>query len=140
MVLESSSFIKLCVAVMAYFAPVSSMIHLVLIFITIDFLTGIYASYRNKTKIVSHRLRNTVEKFVLYSSAILLGWMFQVEFANWANLAQIIAGFIAGSELISIYENINHITGLNILSKVRGIITNSIKKLINKDYSKNDSE
>jgi uncharacterized membrane protein len=122
----TSTFLKLLAVIAAYFAPVASMISCVLILILFDFLTGMYASYRLKIPIVSHRLRKTIEKFVLYSTSILLGWMFQLQFAEWSNLAQAISGFIAATELLSVYENVNKITGLNILTKVKS----TFKKLV----------
>lgn len=124
-----TTVLKYLAAILAYFAPLTSMIHVVLVFIAVDFLTGIYAAYRNKIKIESHKLRKTIEKFVLYTCSIIIGYMFQTEFAGWSNLAQIIAGFIAMTELISVYENITRITGLDILTKIRSLLKDSLKKL-----------
>ena len=123
-----STFFKLAFTAVAYFSPVSSLVHLVLIFIAIDFATAMYNCWKNKVKIESNKLRKTVEKFVLYSIAILLAWGFQQEVAQWSNLCQVVSGFIAATELISIYENIGKITGLDLLSAVRDIINSKLGK------------
>ena len=130
--MTSSTLIKLFAVMAAYFSPITLMLHIVLIFIAIDFLTGIYGSYRKKTPIISSRLRKTIEKFVFYIGAIIIAWMFQIQFADWTNLAQLVGGFIAATELLSIYENITAITGLNLIAKVKSILTDIIKQRTNK--------
>lgn len=122
-------FIKWFFVVVAYFAPISNLIHIVLIFITIDFITGIYASLKNKEAIVSHRLRKTIEKFVFYTISIIVAYMFQHEIASWLNLDKIVAGFIAAIELLSIYENVKRITGLDIATRIKDYIMNNLLKL-----------
>lgn len=129
---NSQTLIKCLLSIAAYIAPLYTMISCVLIFISLDFLTGVYAAYIQKIPIVSHRMRKTVEKFVLYSVAILTGYMFELNFAVWSNLAQIVAGFIASTELFSIYENITKITGLNFIKKIKDILYESITKLFKK--------
>lgn len=115
-------------AILAYFSSVAALVQIVLIFVALDFISGVYASYRTKQNFVSHRLRKTIEKFVFYSISIIIAFMFQLEFASWCNLAQIIAGFIAGTELLSIYENVTKITGLNLKDKVKEYISKILKR------------
>jgi phage-related holin len=124
----SEYIIKLCIVLLAYFSPIAPLVNLVIIFILIDFLSGMYASYRSKEQIVSNRLRKTLEKFVFYSVSIIVAYMFQIGFLNWCNLAQIVAGFIASTELLSIYENVKKITGLDLVAKVKEYITRMLKK------------
>lgn len=125
--MTTSSLLKIFLAFIAYFSPIHLVIHCVLILILFDFLTGVYASNRNKEKIVSNRFRNTIEKFVFYTVAIMLSHIFQVSFADWSNLTNIVAGFIALTELLSIYENVRKITKLDIASKVKEYIINIFK-------------
>ncbi len=134
--MSTTTILKILVIIIAYFAPIATMIHCVLIFIAIDFLTGVYASRKLGQKIVSHRLRNTIEKFVFYTSAIILGHMFMKEMANWTNLDQLIAGFIAMTELISIFENITRITGLNFMKFFRDTIISKFKNYGKQNRSK----
>lgn len=119
---QNAFLLKLLIALISYFEPISALLHIVIIFILIDFMTGVYASYKTKRQICSRRLRKTIEKFVFYSVAIMIGYMFQKHFAGWTNLGQIIAGFIAMTELYSIYENITRITGTDILKKLKEVL------------------
>lgn len=125
--MSTTTILKLIIAAMAYFAPIQGIVHCVLIFILLDFLTGVYASYTKNKPIVSNRLRKTIEKFVFYTTAIVMGHIFTVEIVHWANLAQVIAGFIATTELISISENIFKITGLNIVKVIKETLSNKLK-------------
>lgn len=111
-------FEKSLMALIAYFAPISSMVHVVLAFVLIDFLVGMYASYRTKTPIISSKLRKTIEKLVFYTVSIMIAHMFQLHFMDWFNISQIVAGFIAATELLSIYENIRKVTKLDVFKRI----------------------
>jgi phage-related holin len=113
-----------CIAALAYFQDLATLIPVLLVFLTVDFFTGIYASCKLGVKIESHKLRKSIEKFVLYSVSVILALIFQTEFFEWANLARIVAGFIVSVELFSIYENVQKVTGLNINSRVKSLIQN----------------
>ena len=130
----NNSFIyKVLLALSVYFAPISSLIHVVLLFILLDFLTGMYASFKTKQKIISSRLRKTIEKFVCYSLAIIVAHIFQTEIMPWLNFTQLVAGFIAAVELLSIAENIKLITGLDLVKRFRDYIMSQFKKKIDID-------
>jgi hypothetical protein len=106
------------IVILNYLSPISQSVYFVLIFITLDFLSGMYASYRNHVTIVSHKLRKTIEKFVCYSLAIIVAHMFQTQFAPWINISTITGGFIAITEIYSIYENLTLITKMNIFKRI----------------------
>lgn len=120
--------IKGCAMFAAYFAGITPLVAVVLIFVLLDLITGVYAAYRNKIKIESHKLRKTVEKLVFYTIAILAAFGFEKYLADWTHLTQIIAGFIASIELISIFENISLITNVNIVSKLKEVIAGMFTK------------
>ena len=127
----NGTFTKIAAALIAYFTPLAPLVYCILFFILIDFITGVYASYKLKHKVKSRKLRSTLEKFVLYSLSVILAYIFQVEYFTYVNLSQVVGGFIAGNELLSIYENITNITGLNILGKVKGYINKIINRNVN---------
>lgn len=128
-----NNFLKIFALIISYFSSIAVMIHCVLIFIAIDFLTGVYASYKTKKVIVSHRLRNTIEKFVFYTVSILIGYMFQINFIPSVNLTEIIAGFIAITEMLSIYENIKLITNINIVGYIKGYLKSIAASFLSKN-------
>jgi len=117
------AFTAFCLATIS---PHYSIIIIMLSFLVVDFITGIYASYKNKEKIVSHRLRETIEKFCFYSIGIIAAIFFQSIFIPAIPLGKIVAGFISAIELLSIYENIRKITGKDI----GGIIKEYLKDFI----------
>ena len=109
-------------SLMSYFAPLATLIGFILIFISLDLATGLYASWKTKVKIESHKLRKTVEKFVCYSLAIMVSFMFEQAYFD-IYLTEIVAAFIASTELLSIYENIKCITKLDIATRVKDYIS-----------------
>jgi phage-related holin len=119
------AIIAFCLAAMSPHYPI---LILMLCLISVDFITGIYAAYKTKTKIISSKLKKTIEKFSLYSIAVICAIFFQYIFMEAIPLAKIVAGFISGVELLSIYENIKNITGLDIASKIKGYIANMFAK------------
>ena len=121
-------FIKIILAGLAYFSAIHGMIILVLIFVIADFCSGVYASYIEKKPIISSKLRKSLEKFVIYGISIMLAYGFQKEVADWTNLGAIVAGFIAVTELLSIYENVYRITGINLVTYIKDILSKFIKK------------
>ncbi len=109
-------------------APHFAIVIIMLAFLGTDFLTGMYASKKNKEIIVSHRLKKTIEKFVFYSVAIFAGIFFESIFMPGFPLTKIVGGFICSIELLSIYENVKKITGLDIATKVRQYLSSFLKK------------
>lgn len=112
-----------------YFQPISTMIYVILLFILIDFLTGMYAAHKTHKPIISSKLKKTLEKFVFYSLAVIVGYIFQKEILSGINLVQLVGGFIASIELLSIYENIKKITGLDIINQVKAYLQEQLKKI-----------
>ena len=53
---------------------------------------------------------------------------FERNLADWSHLAQIISGFIASIELISIFENITKITNVNIVAKLKEVLMSMFTK------------
>jgi phage-related holin len=120
---------KMAFTLLLYFAPVSGMIHFVLLLIAIDLLTGIYAAYKAKEKIVSFKLKRTVEKFVLYSTAILIGHMFNKEVYAAIDIARLITCYISITEIFSVFENMAKITGMSVFLKIKGIFRDQLNKI-----------
>ncbi len=103
---------KLAIGIISYFTPISEMVNVMLIFLAVDTISGIWASLKSGQKIESHKLRKTVYKFIWYTVAVMLSWMMEKTFKiEWSNIASITAGFICFVELKSVFENISRITG-----------------------------
>ena len=113
---------KVAILFVAYFTPISEMIHVMLIFLLIDTVSGIWASLKAGQKIESHKLRKTVFKFLWYTIAVMIAWMMEHTFnISWSSLASLTAGFICFIELKSVFENITLITGDPIFMRILNI-------------------
>lgn len=130
---------KMLVACLAYFAEIKNLFHAVLFFMIVDWITGVYASYKQRTKgskpfprpnqhvphwFTSYKMRRTIEKFVFYMMAIAVSYVFRVEFLAGFYLGKIVAGYIALTELKSIFENISKIMGVDLFNEIWLIIKN----------------
>lgn len=139
--------IKLVLAGLAYFAEIQNLFHAVLLFMAIDWVTGVYASFKLRHKtietsneniykvswFVASKLRRSVEKFVFYMLAIAVAFVFRKEFIEGIYLAKIVAGYIALTEIKSIFENISRIMGVKIFNEIWGIIKNQFNNKFNID-------
>jgi len=97
-----------------FFYPTFEFVLLVGFFIVMDTLTGMSAAIKNDEPITSKKFRNIFPKYVVYGSAILVAHVLQKQFFPEFPAMKIISGFIVYSELISIDENIQKITGFSL--------------------------
>ena len=129
--------------ILSYFAPIATIIHVMLIFILIDCLSAIWAAKKNNIPIESRKMRKTVIKMFWYISAVIMAHMMEVTFnLQFAHLAQIIGGFVCMVEIKSVFENITKITNEPVFMKIYKLFekkaTDSIA-LNNKENDRNDS-
>jgi len=131
---------KLAVLLISYFSPVKEIVHVLLIFILIDFISGVWAARKRKETLESRKFRKTLTKFLWYTIALILSFMMEKTFnLSWSNLSGIIGGFICFIELKSIFENITHITGEPVFMKILGLIRKRGSQTID-DLSESDSK
>ena len=99
-------------AVIGFLEPLWVMMLWFLIFVVVDFITGIYASLIEGKLITSNKMQKTVIKFITYATAIFLlhGIDFYLISFTKLYLARIGATLICGIELYSIFENIYRAT------------------------------
>lgn len=109
----------LCIAVIAVFAPAKAMILSSLALIVVDLITGIMASRKQQIPITSAGIRRTVSKLFVYEAAILLAFLAQQYLLGEViPAASIVSGIIGITELTSCLENINIISGQNLLKSI----------------------
>lgn len=104
--------------ILLWLAPIKNYVHLVLILIFIDLVTGSYASVKQGENFSARKLRNTLEKFIFYAIAIISGYVLQRIIDDGVQLARIVALYIGATEVKSIYENISRITKIDIVAIV----------------------
>lgn len=129
---------KLIVLALAYFSPVKSIFLAIIFLIFIDLITGIYAAVKYREHFQARKLRYTVEKFVFYGLAIIVAYVFQREFAFDLNITQIVGGYIALTEIKSIYENIYRVIKIDIIQKIYEMIRDKFHHRYVSDESNND--
>jgi phage-related holin len=115
----SSLWSQVVVLFIAYFSPIAEMVHVMIMFLVIDTISGICASLKNGDKFEAKKLVKTVVKFVWYSVAVMTAWMMEKTFGLcWISLAKLVAGFISFVELKSIFENITGITNEPVFKRI----------------------
>lgn len=111
--------VKAIIATLAVFAPAKGMVIATLALIFVDLITGLMAAKNRKSKITSAGIRRTVSKIVVYEVAILMAYIAQTYLTGEAiPVSNIVAGLIGMTELVSIMENMNAVSGKNLLKAV----------------------
>lgn len=110
------AFILSCLAV---FAPIKAMLAVAGILIFADLITGVWAAYIRKEKITSAGLRRTLTKACVYEAALCLGYLAEHFMLQGAiPVTKIVSGLVGLVELKSCYENLNVISGQDLLKTV----------------------
>ncbi len=100
-------------AIASIFAPINPLIICVFLFISVDFLTGVWASKKVAKRdgkvwfFSSHRAWKTLYKLGFTIIAISMAWIVEsyvIDFVD-IKLAKLFAGFVCGVELWSFLEN-----------------------------------
>lgn len=121
--------LKLLMAIVLVFAPIKATLLTVIILVGIDLVSGLWAAKARREKITSGGLKRTIVKIMVYELVVLLAFLVQQYLTGpYVPLVNILAGYIGITELKSVLENIEDISGMDI-----------IKILINK-VSQSDPE
>lgn len=123
---------------MGFLEPLWVMMLWFLIFVVVDFITGIYASLIEGKLITSNKMQKTVVKFITYATAIFLLHGIDVYLISFTKLylARIGATLICGIELYSIFENIYRATN----NPVFKVLTQTIIKKVGDETGVDISE
>ncbi|MDH7447691.1 phage holin family protein [Aquimarina sp. 2201CG14-23] len=103
-------------------SPVHGVMITMVFLILVDFITGSYASYKNKIPISSQRIGNTISKFFIYNLVILASFLLETFIVDEVPFLKIIAGFIAITEIKSILENFNKIYGVDLFKALVSLL------------------
>ena len=120
----------LIASIAAFFEPVGVVLLWMLIFVLVDMMSGIYATWMSGGHIESNKLRKTIGKVVMYSTCVvLLHGMdtYMVTFTD-CGLAKIGSTIICGIELYSVLENFYSATGNKVFKVLTTFTLNKIKE------------
>lgn len=100
-------------ATIGFLEPISVLFLWLLIFLMVDFITGIYASLVEGNYVTSQKMQRTVVKFIMYATSVFLLHGIDVYMLPFVDLymARIGCTLICGIELYSIFENMYRVTG-----------------------------
>lgn len=122
----------LIIAGFSFFIPILPLLILVGIFIFSDTIIGIWAAIKRGEKITSRKLGNIIPKMLLYQSSVLVGYMMDIwllgEFTKYIFsvdmlITKLITMTLIFTEFLSLNENIEYITGKNLLLKFKEMIS-----------------
>jgi hypothetical protein len=99
-----------------------------MILTTFDLATGIAAARKKGIPIISHKMRDTVIKLLLYFGTIISTVVMDIVVLDNSEVAWIrdfdimyyLAGFICLIEFKSIIENVSFVTGVDLVSRLGG--------------------
>lgn len=113
---------KTLLVLVAVFAPAKAMLLTALVLVVADMITGIWASLKAGESLSSAKLKKSVLKLLVYELAIGLAFLAQKHLTGEAvPIASIVAGFVGLTEMLSVLENLNRISGGTLLA---GLIKN----------------
>lgn len=112
----SSTIKTLLMSILVILAPVKPVMITAFILVLADLVTGIWAAQKRHESITSAGLRRTITKLLIYQITIVLGFITQQYLTgDLVPLSKIISAFIGLTEMKSITENLNHISGGSLL-------------------------
>jgi hypothetical protein len=115
--------LHLSVAIISIFTPVTPILLTIGVLIIIDFLVGIYRAFKMKEQITSRKMGNTISKMFLYQLTIISLFLFEnYILMGILPVTKIGAALISITELKSIDESVEKMTGVGIWKKLVKII------------------
>lgn len=116
------------ISVMGVFAPIQSLLLTTGVMIMADLVTGVMAARKRGEKITSGGFRRTLVKIFVYELALMLAFLAEKYMSDLLPFVKIASSMISLVELTSIYENLNSISGMNLLKGLIDKLGSEAKK------------
>lgn len=110
----------------SFIMSVATFLSFTLVIVLVDLYTGRMAAKHRGEAIKSSGYRQSVKKYVLYMIGILISELFIRVFSLPIPLTYMVAGVVALTEIKSIFENIETVTGVDLWGYVGERITRLI--------------
>ena len=108
--------INLLIATAAVFVPIKAALIAIVVLTLLDLVSGVSAAIKRKESITSSGFKRTVIKLLVYLSVACLAYVVEAFLTGGLiPLAKIASGLVGVTELKSILENMEEVTGLPIL-------------------------
>lgn len=120
--------IDLLVMVLLVFSPIKASLIVVALMTGVDLVCGLLAARARKEEITSTGLRRTLSKLAVYEITIALAFLTEQYLAGeLVPLVKILSGFVGITELKSVLENLQDITGVPVIQSLIDKLSNSTK-------------
>jgi phage-related holin len=120
----------LLVGIIAIFAPIKAVMVTAMVLIFLDMFMGIAAAKKLKQPITSKGLSRTIAKVLVYEITIVCGFLVETYIISGAMpLVKIIGGLIGVTELVSILENADAISGSSLFKNVISYLQSQSDKI-----------
>jgi phage-related holin len=107
---------NLLLATAAVFLPIKAALVAIVVLTVLDLVSGIAAAIKRKESITSSGLKRTVIKLLVYLSVACLAYVVETFLTGgFVPLAKIASGLVGITELKSILENMEEVTGIPML-------------------------
>lgn len=104
--------------ILAVFAPIQSLIITTVVLIVVDLVTGIYAAVKRSEAITSAGLRRTISKLFIYEVALMCAYLAEHYMQLDLPIVKMASTMVSLVELKSIMENLNSISGVDLLKSL----------------------
>jgi hypothetical protein len=111
---EFIAFSLCCGFVASFFIPIQGFLLFTVAVVFADTITGIKAAKKEGQRISSKGLYRTTEKIVVYFTSILIFELAKNTFSIPFPITYMVAMMISATELFSVAENVQRITGVNL--------------------------
>jgi phage-related holin len=137
---------------MAFFAPIENLVMTAIIFVVIDFIAGVWASYvrakragkREEWGFESEKAWHTITKMVFIIIGICMFWMVEqhvlVDLGINLHLTNIFTGFCCGIEVVSYLENAADISDHSFFRWLKKYILRTAKDKTGIDFSMDEEK
>ena len=117
--------------ILAYFMPIKEMVYAVIFLLAIDWILGVWKSLKAKRTLTSYRFRKSISKITTYVLAITSTYVLENTFLpEWIPICKVVAGYIAFTELVSIYENMSEITGKKLMLELLDVVKRNMHSIL----------
>ena len=109
---------KSFLAIVVVLSPIKAALAAAFGLVVADLITGIMAAKKQNKPITSSGLKSTVIKLTVYQLAIILAFIVEKYLVQGMALTNIVTSYVGLTELLSINENIEVISGTNLLEGI----------------------
>ena len=133
--------IQLMAIVSSFFLPISGILILIGVSVILDTITGIWKSYKLKTKVTSRRLSAIISKVLLYEVTVMLFYLIDYYILNDIVLTffsvsllttKILALVLVSIEVISINENYKAVKNIDLWQSLKNLFARA--KEVSQDF------